>query len=774
MGDGTKATGKVKLLLRLARSLRLKISAKILLYFLLVALVPLVVVSYVLVTSANNQLLQNASTKQQTIATDLTRRVNNYLANNANLLAYTGRLYSAKELDATQIDNSILTLFEQNVTLKRIILMTISDETGNERKYEALPDGTIKIEDKQLDTSAEILKFLEDKPYFISTGRDQDNSPEVGIGIPILKKYGPANDELFNSQGGTADNLSGAIAGYYDISNLWQSVLSTKNDNGAYAYVVDSTGTLVAHPDSGFLDSHQKIDNVQSVRRFLNNDLTTTRTISEKNIDVVSTPRKTINNWGVIVQEPVKSIYASINSYIQLAATVGVIAIILSTIVGIFFSRQLIRPIRELTMGAKRMERGEFDRPINVKTNDELEELADTFNGMAQGIKKLISDLKTNNVRLKFEQIKLNNIISSVSDGVIAVNSKGEILSINPPAAKMIDKNPKTLEGKSISDQFPFKHDEEPFAPDLTNGGIYHYTDLTLAHNSSIIYLDLMVAVLEHPDSDVAAIITLHDQTASRELSFMKLDFVAIAAHELRTPLTVVRGYLDILNTSAAKELSVFNIENLSKAIVGANQLRELINKLLNIARIERGDMEIFIEKLNISKLVRDNVEQHKSMAAQKQQILSYNADTDSNVYSPADAASIVEVLNNLVGNAMKYNGKGGQIVVNLTTNDKEVRIEVADDGPGVPDDLRERLFTKFYRAERSLISGTRGTGLGLFISKTIIELQNGKIGIEPDKGTGSAFYFTLPIYDPARDDEQVAKKSSGGIRGWFKKRPSS
>lgn len=773
MGNKRDDSSGREFLPKVARIFRPKISAKILIYFLLIALLPLVVVSYVLVTTANNQLLKNASTNQQAVANDLARRVDNYLANNVNALAYTGRLYATQDFSKSQTDQSLRTLFDQNANLDQVTLLTANGDTGKQRTL-TVQGGKTKIAEDTIDTTPDILEFLADKPYLISVGRTADNNPQVIIGVPILKKYGSASTDLFTTQKGDVENIAGALVGYYDIGDLWESVLSTSVGNGGYAYVIDGVGSLVAHPDRKFLDSHREVAEVQVVKQFLKGDTATKSTVSEKNKEVISTPSKTLTGWGVIVEEPVTSIYSSINSYIQMAATIGISAVLLSIMAGLFFSRQLIRPIRELSLGAKRMERGEFDQPINVKTNDELEALAETFNRMARGIKKLISDLKVNNLKLKFEQIKLNNIISSVSDGIIAINKNGEIVSINPPAALLVSQDPKTLEGKQVFEQFFFEHDGESFTPDIKNGGIYHYTDLTAKRGDSIVYLDLVVAVLEHPDSDVSAIITIHDQTASRELNFMKLDFVAIAAHELRTPLTVVRGYLDILNTSAARELSVFNLENLSKAIVGANQLRELINKLLNIARIERGDMEIFIEKLNLSKLVSENVEQHKSMAAQKEQVLSYETSAKGAVYVPADTASIVEVLNNLIGNAIKYNNKGGKISVSLEVNDKEVRVAVSDDGPGVPEDLRERLFTKFYRAERSLIAGTRGTGLGLFISKTIIELQSGTIGIEPDQGKGSTFYFTLPIYDSARDDEQIAKKSSGGIRGWFKKRPSS
>ncbi len=770
-GEGT--SDKKGLPYRLRRLFRLKISTKIFVYFLCIALIPFLTIGIPLTIIAKEEMLKNTAAKQQAVATDLARRVDNYLAGKINMLVYIGRLYSTHEFTSQQMDANLAQLFNQDSTLEQVSLMSPNGDVGNGHTLK-MQDGKLTKTDDVRSLGPEVLNVLAGKSYFVSVGRDANNRPQISIGTLILKKYNPATDGLFAAQSGPKENLAGALIGYFNISDLWKSVLSTKIGDGGYAYVVDNVGNLVAHPDKKFLNAHTQIKDTQVVRQFLANSSETQQTVSETNQDVISTPRKTLTNWAVVVEEPVDSIYSSINSYIQLAAILGISMIILTICVGVFFSRQLIRPIKTLSLGAKRMARGEFDQEIAVKTKDEMQELADTFNSMAMSINKLINDLRSNNLQLKLEQIKLNNIINSVSDGVIAVDADGRIISVNPPAALLINDNPSTLAGKLMTDVYPFQHDGESFTPDLANGGIYRYSDLTLPHDDSVAYVDIMVAVLDHKNSDIAAIITLHDQTASRELNFMKLDFVAIAAHELRTPLTVVRGYLDMLNTgTAVKELSVFNLENLSKAIDGADQLRALINKLLNIARIERGDMEIFIEKLNFTKLVSENVNQHKSIAAQKEQIITYSANTSSTVYVPADTASIVEVLNNLIGNALKYTGKGGKIKVNLITDKDSVRVEVVDNGPGIPEELRDRLFTKFYRAERSLIAGTRGTGLGLYISKTIIELQNGTIGIEPDKGKGSTFYFTLPIYDPVRDDEQIAKNTSGGIRGWFKKRPT-
>ncbi|USN96089.1 MAG: HAMP domain-containing protein [Candidatus Nomurabacteria bacterium] len=759
-------------LYKVRHAVRLNISAKILVYFLYIALVPLISVSYVLVNNARDQLLNDATVKQQVVANDLSRRVDNYLANDINMLAFEARLSSTHTLDNDRLDQSLSALFNQNASLQQVSIQTAD---GRQRTFTSQSSGLIKVTDSKVDlVSSGALQFMVGKSYLISVGRDDNNNPQIAVGLPILKTYGEPSNSLFASPVGTTDNVAGAIIGYFNVSDLWQSVISTTVGKGGYAYVVDGSGNLVTHPDKKFLDTHKDLAETEAVHQFINGNGRTTQTVSETGKDVISTPGGTTTGWAVIVEEPVESIYSGIDSFIKLSATTGVIATILTVLVGLFFSRQLIRPLRELSLGAKRLGRGDFDQKIEIHTKDELQELAETFNAMGQGIKKLIGDLKTNNLKLKIEQIKLNNIISSVNDGIVAVNSDGEIISINPPAAAFVNKSPKSLEGTLMDEQFNWEHDGNRFTPDLKNGGIYRYSDLVLNNGESVVYLDVMVAVLDHQESDVAAIITIHDQTASRELSFMKLDFVAIAAHELRTPLTVIRGYLDLLNTTAVNELTIYNLENLHKAMDGADQLRQLINKLLNIARIERGDMEIFIEKLNLTKLVKENVEQHKSVAAQKEQSLTYNCDTQRSVYVPADTASIVEVVNNLIGNALKYSGKGGKVDVNLTIHDKEVRVEVSDNGPGVPEELRDRLFTKFYRAERSLITGTRGTGLGLFISKTIIELQHGTIGIEPDEGKGSIFYFTLPIYDPVRDDDMIAKKTSGGIRGWFKKRPSS
>ncbi len=698
-------------------------------------------------------MLGNAAAKQQTIASDASRAVDNYLGTITGQLNIIAGVYALKPVE---IDQNLQALLKEDPNLQKVEILTKDDK----KRVATLRGGQLRVAITDIESDDTTFDRIANKKRILSLSRDLNNTPELAISLPIRSS---ADD--------TDNSLIGVVVGYYEMGTVWKSVLPEQTDTDGYTYIVDGTGSLVYHPDYNFLSTHTDIHSTAAVSDFLSLSLKTKQTVSETNENVLSAVRETEAGWGVVAEEPISSAYAGVNSFTKLAVTVTIGAVAASVVVGLFFSRQLIRPIKRLVVGARKLAQNNLTQKIDIRTKDEFEELASIFNNLGVTVGNLVSNLEANNRSLTFEQSNLQSIINSVNDGVVAVNIKGEILSINAPAIRLVSNAPYMVKGKSIEEVFPWTREGAPFKLDLTSTGFHSYNDVVLAKNESVAYLDLMVEVIDRESGDVAAIITIHDQTPSRELNFMKLDFVAVAAHELRTPLTVISGYLDILNREALKELSLENLESLQKAIVGAQQLRELINKLLNIARIERGDMEIFLEKLNLTQLVAKSVEQHQPVAAQKGQALSFTSNTTSTVYAPADTSSIVEVLNNLIGNAIKYTPENGQIQVNIIASGEQVRVEITDNGPGVPEELRDKLFSKFYRAERSLIAGTRGTGLGLFISKTIIELQRGTIGIKPDQGNGSTFYFTLPIYKPEKDDEIVAKNISRGKHGWYKKR---
>ncbi len=755
---------------------KIKISSKLLIYFLIVSVVPLSVLTYDIVGDARMELLKSSIKEQQIIADKTVSSVDNYLADKINTLFFQSHILSVSSVDTKTISQNLAVLIKQDPTIQKVSLL-------NSKGYQQVvfdTKGQIKqLNDQSGSDEFKAVIFLAGKYFLGPVSYDSSNKPIIKIAVPLLKSNlnQNLNDIAVANFGkySEPEDILGVLVAEYDVSNLWQSVLSQKIGEGGYAYVVDGFGNLVAHPDTNFLAKKQNITATEAVSDFINSKTKTRNTVSETGQKVISTPRKLTNaNWAVIVQEPELSIHSTINALIRHFARIIAITLVSTTLACLFFRRQLLLPINKLMRGIKKIESGEFDANIDVRSNDEFQELAETFNKMGINIKKLINDLRSNNLVLNDEQTKLNSIIQSVSDGIIALNSSGEIISINPPASKLVNKQPSELQNKLMSDYFSWVQESKNFMPELKVPGLHRYTNVILGTEANPAYLDLLVIVLDQKESEVATIITIHDLTQSRELDTMKLDFVAIAAHELRTPVAVVQGYLSLLDRDSHQQLNPYNIETLHKAMLGADELRDLINKLLNVSHIEHGEMDMYIEKLDLSKLVSDGVDHHQQTASMRQQKVLFN-NSDGHVFVPADISSLNEVLNNLIGNALKYTEPGKNVMVNMSANNNQARVEVVDEGLGISEEHRAKLFTKFFRVEKSLITGNRGSGLGLYVSKSIMELLHGTIGIAPFSGKGSTFYFTLPIFDPAIHEKLVTKETQkGAIRGWIKKSSNS
>lgn len=753
---------------------KLKLSTRILVYFLFVAIFTQVINNYFLVSSAQKAFLEAAGSKQQAIAAHLSQNVESYLDSSINRLRDIAITQSAPRVQEDEMKRSLAASFAQNTDLERVAVL---DNEGRE-KLAFNREGIVhSVKDVSGSDAFKAVQFLAGKNYISSVNEDEDGELIITMAVPILRTdFDEKMDSLGSANFGSykqPSDILGAVVADYNVKDLWKTILSTEVGDQGYAYIVDTLGNVVAHPDESLLSTGKKVNDVEAFKQMITGNFETRPTVSETGQQVVSTPKVIPDSgWALIVEEPRDHVYSTATQFIILSIIVGAFTALLDIILSLFFGRRLAEPIKKLVAGAKKIGAGNFGHKIDIQTNDEFQSLADAFNAMSGNTLKLVNDLKSNNQKLTKETAKLDSIISSATDGIIALSRDGAITSINPPAAKLVGKRQEEMIGRGIADEFKWEHsDGRLLELNLGRPGTHEYSEITLRYNKQISFLDIVVTVLDDAkDGGVSSIITIHDLTKSRELEFMKLDFVAIAAHELRTPLTVVRGYLDLLNDDAVKRLSIMSLENIQKTIRATDDLRNLINKLLNIARIERGDMEIFPEKLNLSTQVAENVHHHKSAATQNEQKLMLTTNTENAVYVMADPSSITEVLNNLIGNAIKYTGRGGKIQVSLTVDTEKVRIDIADNGPGIPDELHAKLFTKFYRAERSLIAGTKGTGLGLFISRTIIELQNGEIGIMPSEGQGTRFYFTLPLYKPKEHDKLIHNHQTGGVRGWFKK----
>ena len=262
------------------------------------------------------------------------------------------------------------------------------------------------------------------------------------------------------------------------------------------------------------------------------------------------------------------------------------------------------------------------------------------------------------------------------------------------------------------------------------------------------------------PD-DLDSLIILHDVTQERVLKQMQIDFVSMASHEFRTPLTSIINYLAVLSEEIQDKLSTDHKGFLERALSSAKQLSFLVDNLLNVSKIERGSITLSLHPVNWAQHLTSTVQDHRPQTTVKNITLDLDLPPTPLPNVLADDIRINEVLNNLVGNAINYTPKGGHIKVGAKVINNQVVTYVADSGMGIPQEAIPHLFTKFFRVPGALEEDHKGTGLGLYISKSIIDLHHGKIWVESITGKGSTFYFTLPMAEIGSTQPSIAQLHS-------------
>ncbi len=230
-----------------------------------------------------------------------------------------------------------------------------------------------------------------------------------------------------------------------------------------------------------------------------------------------------------------------------------------------------------------------------------------------------------------------------------------------------------------------------------------------------------------------------------KELDKRKDEFLSVAAHELRAPMTAIKGYLSMISEGDAGEMTVSMKDFVGEALSGNDRLIRLVNNMLNISRIEEGRLTFEMGNVNLANVCSTVVNEYKIQAQDKKLALNYSQTENVSDLAYVDRDRIYEVVSNLISNAIKYTDQGSVNVKLFNTNPKTVRVEISDTGPGMNEADKAKLFQKFFRAESSE-GKVMGTGLGLYISKLLVEKFGGVIGFESETGKGSIFWFELPI----------------------------
>jgi len=416
--------------------------------------------------------------------------------------------------------------------------------------------------------------------------------------------------------------------------------------------------------------------------------------------------------------------------------SVAIIFAIFATLIASFFvSIMISRPLYEMSAIAKRLAMGDFSRKAIVHANDETGDLAKALNDMADEINAKVKNISS-------EKAKLETILSSMFEGIMLTNERGEILLLNPSIRKLffIDSSPEGRKPLEV----------------IRNNAIQEIVDRVLHENREVITQEVSISIPEQKTIMIngvpvvkdnvieGAVFVFHDITELKRLEEIRKDFVANVSHELRTPISSIKGYAETLldgkvdNEDTVKEF-------LSIIYQDSNRLANLIDDLLDLSKIESGKMKLEFEPLEILPIVNRCVNVLGKSAKDKS--LSVKLDIPTNLLKIlGDHKRLSQVFLNLLDNAIKYTPEGGSITVNATSKEKIVQVDISDTGIGISEKDLPRIFERFYRVDKARSRELGGTGLGLSIVKHIIQAHNGQVWVQSTLGQGSTFSFTIPI----------------------------
>ncbi len=369
--------------------------------------------------------------------------------------------------------------------------------------------------------------------------------------------------------------------------------------------------------------------------------------------------------------------------------------------------------------------------------------------------------------RLEDLTLRQGMIFNSAKDGILTLDEDGRIESLNPAAARMYGYEPDELVGVAVATLYenpPDQSEVEGFLKAVQRrrkGDIGRVQEFSgRRKDGSTFPADVAVSPVHLADG-LRYVAVIRDVTERKQVDQMKTEFVSTVSHELRTPLTSISGSLGLLKGGAAGELPERAMRLITIAHSNSERLVRLINDILDIEKIESGKMNFALQPVELGAALEQAIEANRGFAdnLNVQLVLEPVA---APALTLADPDRLTQVITNLLSNAAKFSPSGEAVSIGLATQAECHRITVADRGPGIPDEFRSRIFSKFAQADASDTRAQGGTGLGLSIVREIVTRLGGSVGFEARDGGGTVFHVDLPVHVP----QQGAQASAPGRAG--------
>lgn len=382
------------------------------------------------------------------------------------------------------------------------------------------------------------------------------------------------------------------------------------------------------------------------------------------------------------------------------------------------------------------MSYGDFSREVMVKSEDEIGRLAEMFNLLREKLDLTLSEMSN-------EKSKLETILKYMADGLLAVDLSGAIIHINPAATQMLDLLPEDIE------EFDYDQIMARCGKHLTMEALLEGTKSGGAQETfdfkGNVFAMRYDRFKDENGQDKGVIIIIQDITERQKLENMQTDFVANVSHELKTPLTTIKSYTETLLDGAMEDPEI-TANFLGIVDTEADRMNRLVKDLLQLSRLDHQRERWSMKETNLIAILNTAIPKVALTARQKEQHLNVLFDEEAVIPVNVDRDRIEQVVLNILSNAIKYTNEGGRIDIDVLEGGGHVKVIVSDNGIGISEADIPRVFERFYRVDKARSRAMGGTGLGLPISKQIVEEHHGTLTIESQEGKGTNVTMTLPL----------------------------
>lgn len=342
---------------------------------------------------------------------------------------------------------------------------------------------------------------------------------------------------------------------------------------------------------------------------------------------------------------------------------------------------------------------------------------------------------------------KIQLIIKNFSDGILVFDEENRLNLINPQAEELLDIKEKEALGKSFSDIMALPN-LKPLMGSFEYKKIWGlYKKELFSETKKRLILEITSIPLLEKEEKSGTLLILHDVTREKEIERMKTDFISLAAHQLRTPLSAIKWALAMILEGETGQLNEEQRGLLERTYQSNERMITLIKDLLNVTKIEEGKYIFSYSLENLEVITQEVIDSFQEAIKKKNLKLDFKKPMDGKLPKvKVDREKIKLAVENLIDNAVKYTPLGGGVTVSLKCDKLKIEFKVQDSGIGIPKNQEERVFGKFFRAPQAVQMETDGSGLGLYLTKNIVESHGGEIGFISEEGKGSTFWFTLPL----------------------------